>query len=284
MLGHRLLKSLSPRHDVRVTLRGRAADYAAHGLFHSGNSYYEVDARDEARLRRVVEDFRPDAVVNAVGIIKQRDDAKSTLPSLEVNAVLPHRLRLLCEEVGARLVHISTDCVFSGRRGNYTEADVPDAADCYGRTKLLGEVSEAPAVTLRCSMIGAELSHKRSLVEWFLAQRGEVRGFTQAFFSGLTTTEIARVIELVLVEHSQLVGLWHVAAAPIDKHSLLTKLSARLGRRDVVIVPDHDFRIDRTLSAAAFERRTGYRAPSWDAMLDELAAEIIARGTHRDAA
>ncbi|MCE9603875.1 MAG: SDR family oxidoreductase [Planctomycetia bacterium] len=284
MLGHQLLLRLQSRHETRVTLRGRPDKYGEFGLFHSGNSFFGVDARDLERLSRIFAEYRPEAVVNATGIIKQRTESRDILPSLEVNAILPHRLRLLCEEFAARLVQISTDCVFSGRRGNYTETDTPDAEDHYGRTKHLGEVSEAPAVTLRCSLIGLELSHKQSLVEWFLAQRGEVRGYTKAIFSGLTTAEFARVVERVLSGHPALTGIWHVAAAPIDKYGLLTRLADRLGRNDITVVPDDTFSIDRSLSADAFARRTEYRAPSWDEMLDELTDEIHGRSMQHDAA
>src|SRR5262249_39151322 len=153
-----------------------------------------IEVLDVNAVRRVLADFQPEAVVNAVGIVKQRPAAKEALLSLEVNAVFPHRLRLSCEEFGARLIHVSTDCVFDGRRGNYTEADPADAKDVYGLTKYLGEVSEAPALTLRLSIIGLELARKASLIEWFLAQRGQVRGFTRAIYTGLTTLELARVI------------------------------------------------------------------------------------------
>lgn len=277
MLGHRLLVHLRDRHDTKVTLRRGLSEYERYGLFTPENSYAGVEARDVERLLEVFGDFRPEAVVNCVGIIKQRGQAKEAIPSIEINALLPHRLAVACKAIGARLVHLSTDCVFSGRKGDYTLEDTPDAEDLYGRTKLLGEVGEPPAVTLRTSIIGLELARKGSLIEWFLAQRGEIKGFTEAIYTGLTTAEMSRVIEKVLVEHPNLSGVWQVASEKIDKYDLLSRFSEKLGRDDVSIVPDGSVKIDRSLSGLEFAKATGYDPPGWDAMLAELALEVQAR-------
>lgn len=277
MLGHRLLMHLQDRHETKVTLRRELAAYERYGLFTLENSYWGVEAKDTERLLEVVADFRPEAVVNAVGIVKQRGAAKEAIPSLEINALLPHRLALLCRAAGARLIHLSTDCVFSGRKGNYTEDDVPDAEDLYGRTKLLGEVADAGCITLRTSIIGLELSRRTGLIEWFLAQRGEIRGFTKAIYTGLTTAEMSHVIERVLVKHPHLSGVWQVASEPINKYDLLVRFSEVLGRDDVRIVPDDTVRIDRSLLPVAFEKATGYSAPGWNEMLKELGAEVRQR-------
>lgn len=274
MLGHRLLMHLQDRHETKVTLRRELAAYERYGLFTPENSYGSVEAKDTERLLEVMGDFHPEAVVNAVGIVKQRGTAKEAIPSLEINALLPHRLAVLCRAVGARLVHLSTDCVFSGRKGNYTEGDVADAEDLYGRTKLLGEVTDAGCITLRTSIIGLELSRRTGLIEWFLAQRGEIRGFTKAIYTGLTTAEMSHVIERVLVEHPHLSGVWQVASEPINKYDLLVRFSEVLGRDDVRIVPDDTVSIDRSLLPVAFERATGYSAPGWNEMLKELGAEV----------
>lgn len=276
MLGHRLLLHLRDKHEVRVTLRRNLGAYEEYRLFDRA-SYPEVDARNEDRLLEVMADFRPEAVVNAVGIVKQRESAKAAIPSLEVNALLPHRLAVMCRAAGARLVHMSTDCVFSGRRGGYTEEDVSDAEDLYGRTKFMGEVAQPGCVTLRTSIIGLELSRKGGLIEWFLSQKGEIWGFTHAIYTGLTTAEMSRIIERVLVRHPDLSGVWQVASEPISKYELLVRLAEILGREDVHLVPDDSVKIDRSLSGLAFERATGYHAPGWDEMLQELGAEVRRR-------
>lgn len=283
MLGHQLLASLSARHEVRVTLRGSPAAYAHYGLFHAGNSFYGVDVEQLHTVERVFAEFRPEAVVNAVGIIKQRKETVDPRQMLEVNAVFPRRLLQLCRTYDSRLVQFGTDCVFSGRRGNYTTDDPIDAADVYGLSKYLGELSDAPAITLRSSLIGLELTHKASLVEWFLAQRGTIRGYTRAIFSGLTTIEMARVVELCLGEHRELCGLWQVASQPISKFELLSRLAYELDRRDSTIVPDDTFHCDRSLSGQKFTARTGYRAPDWNVMLGELVERIQHRGTLKNA-
>lgn len=277
MLGHRLFLHLRDQHQVRVTLRRPLASYEDYGLFNRGNSYPGVDAGEEDRLLEVISDFRPEAVVNAVGIVKQRESARAAIPSLEINALLPHRLASMCRAAGSRLVHMSTDCVFNGRRGGYTEEDISDAEDLYGRTKFLGEVAEPGCITLRTSIIGLELSRKTGLVEWFLAQNGEIRGFTNAIYTGLTTAEMSRVIERVLVEQPDLSGVWQVASRPVSKYDLLVRLVEILGREDVYIVQDDSVRIDRSLSGLAFEKTTGYRVPAWDALLQELGDEVRRR-------
>ncbi len=270
MLGHQLFRGLDGRHEVRVTLRQAKAHYSALNLFRDSNVYDEIDIRNLERVQAVVADFRPDAVVNATGIVKQRSAASESIPSIEINALFPHKLSRLCGEAGARLVHMSTDCVFSGRRGNYSEDDTPDAEDIYGRSKLLGEVTDAPGITLRTSIIGRELSRKTGLLEWFLAQKTSIKGFRNAIFSGFTTIEMSRVIERVLMHSPPRYGLYHVSSAPINKHDLLRLIRDKLGLR-IEIVADDMFKCDRSLDSTRFRRDFDYLPPTWDSMITELA-------------
>jgi dTDP-4-dehydrorhamnose reductase len=274
MLGHQLFRRFRARHDVRVTLRlGREA-YEAHRMFEQGTAFYEIDARQTNALLQVIADLRPEAVVNAIGIVKQRSEAKEVIPSLEINSLLPHRLALMCRAVGARLVHLSTDCVFSGRKGNYCETDYSDADDLYGRTKILGEVSESHCFTLRTSMIGPELTRKTGLLEWFLAQGGQtVKGYTKSIFSGFPTSELARIVERVLVDIPTVHGVYHVAARPISKYEVLTLIRDRL-HLPITIERDSTFECDRSLDATRFHRDTGYSPPPWDLMIDDMASHM----------
>lgn len=276
MLGHQLVESWKARHQVLGTVRQSPGAYASLGRFLPEQTRFDVDVGDFEKIQRLLAIERPDAVINAVGIVKQRDESKHAIASIEINALLPHRLANVCAEVGARLVHLSTDCVFSGRTGMYLECDFPDADDLYGRTKLLGEVGAANCITLRTSIIGLELSRRRSLVEWFLAQQSPIKGFRKAIYSGFTTLEMARVINHVLVDHSGKSGVYHVSSAPIDKYTLLCKLRDRLGRK-IDILPDDEFHCDRSLASSRFQTEFSYRPPSWDTMIDELAAQIEAR-------
>jgi dTDP-4-dehydrorhamnose reductase len=278
MLGHQLLRSWQDLHDLRVTLRGSAEKYERYGLFTGDNAFFGVDVLDFATVSAAVHAFKPEAIVNAVGIVKQRAEASDAILSIEVNSLLPHRLSQLCSEIGARLVHLSTDCVFSGSKGMYIEDDLEDARDLYGRSKLLGEVEGKSAVTLRTSIIGMELSRNTGLIEWFLAQRGDVSGFTRAVYSGFTTMEMARIINNLLTEHPDLHGVWQVASDPIDKFSLLEMLQNQLGDGLRTLIRNDEFVCDRSLDGRRFSKRVGYKAPSWEAMLGELADQIKARG------
>lgn len=277
MLGHQLLRRLEPRHEVRATLRRPLADYREHGLFTPGNSLDGVDARDWPAVEAALAAAAPEAVVNCIGIVKQRDEAKAAIPSIEVNALFPHRLLAACRAAGSRLIHFSTDCVFSGRAGGYDEDALPDPVDLYGRSKLLGEVAEPPGLTLRTSIIGLELARKAGLIEWFLAQSGTIRGFRRALYSGVTTGEMARLVERLLTRHADLAGVWHVASQPISKYDLLMSLATLLDRDDLEIQPDDDFSCDRSLDGTRFSAATGYRPPPWPAMLAELADEVRRR-------
>lgn len=272
MLGHQLLKSWGAKYDVRVTLRQPLAQYERFGLFTAENAFDGVDVRNTDRVLEVIAAHRPNVVVNAAGVIKQRPAASESLPSLEINAVFPHRLRLMCKAMRARMVHISTDCVFSGRAGGYSERDIPDPVDLYGRSKLLGEVADGHCLTVRTSIIGRELSGASGLLEWFLAQEQTVRGFRRAIFSGLTTEALARVVAAVISEHPGLRGIRHVASAPISKHDLLCMLRDAYGS-SVEVVPDDDVVCDRSLDGSRFEQETGLRAPRWTEMVAQLAAD-----------
>jgi len=272
MLGHQLLKSLAPRHDVKVTLRQDSDTYRHYGLFNPANSASGVDVRSLERLVEIVSDFQPEAIINAVGIVKQRPTAKESIPSLEINSLLPHRLSVLCKASGARLVHLSTDCVFSGRKGNYLESDPSDAEDLYGKSKYLGEVHDSHCITLRTSIIGYELARKKSLLEWFLAQNGTVKGFINAIYTGFTTQEMSRIIELLLTQYPRACGVYQVSSEPINKYELLTLVRKKFCK-DVEIVPEGDFVCDRSLDSTRFRREFGYHPPTWAAMVEELVAE-----------
>jgi dTDP-4-dehydrorhamnose reductase len=275
MLGHRLLRHFAPRHETRVTLRQPLEAYRQFRIFDAGNAYEGVDARDPGAVTRVVSGFAPDAVINAIGVVKQRTGAGNDVLSMEVNALFPHLIARVCRSRGARLVHVSTDCVFSGKKGNYSEQDRPDPVDVYGFSKLLGEAGGTGVLTLRTSMIGPELHRKTGLVEWFLAQaKGEhVMGWRKAVFSGFTTSELARLLEILLTGHPQAAGLYHASAPAISKYDLLTELNRRL-KRGVTIVPDESVTCDRSLDSSRLRADFGYVPPSWDSMLGELAYDL----------
>lgn len=226
-----------------------------------------VDVEQPDSLLQAFIRVRPAVVINCIGLIKQLADAEDPLQAIPINALLPHRLARLCELSGARLIHPSTDCVFSGKKGGYRESDPPDATDLYGRSKLLGEVSYPHTVTLRTSIIGHELQSAHGLVGWFLAQSESCRGYTRAIFSGLPTVELARLVREVIIPHSELAGLYHVAAQPIAKFDLLQLVADVYGKK-IDIIPSDNLVIDRSLNADRFHAATGYVAPGWRELIE----------------
>lgn len=274
MLGHQLLCCLRKHHDVRVTLRQNMNFYRRFKIFTVENSYPGIDIRYSEEPRNILKKFCPDVVVNAIGIIKQRNTSQERIPSIEVNSLFPHRLALACKECNARLIHLSTDCIFSGRRGNYRENDIADAEDLYGRSKLLGEVTDEHCLTIRTSMIGHELHRKKSLLEWFLAQKGTVKGYRRAIFSGFTTMELSRIIERLIVDHPKSSGLYHVSSDPISKYDLLSLIKLKM-KLSVQIEPEDHFECDRSLDSSRFRSEFRYSPPSWPQMIDELCERMI---------
>ena len=228
-----------------------------------------VDVENIDSLTRLFASVQPNVVINCVGLVKQLAEADDPLAAISINAMLPHRLARLCEVAGARLVHMGTDCVFSGAKGMYTEADAADAKDLYGRSKYLGEVDYPHAITLRTSIIGHELDGARSLIGWFLAQEGGVKGYKRAIFSGLPTVEIARVIRDHVIPHPELYGAYHVSAEPINKFDLLTLVAQTYGKA-IDISEDDQLVIDRSLDSARFRHATGFAPKPWPELISSM--------------
>lgn len=274
MLGSAVYRTFShdPTYETWGTMRSAGAQQhfaeQSRGRLLSG-----VDVLDQDALVSVLERIRPDVVINCVGLIKQLADAKDPLSALPINAMLPHRLARLCGLAGARLIHVSTDCVFSGRKGMYAEADLSDAEDLYGKSKFIGELHEVPhAITLRTSIIGHELGTHFSLVDWFLSQSGPVKGYAKAIFSGLPTVELARVMKDYVIPNPELHGLYHVSVEPIDKLSLL-KLVAEVYGHKIQIIQDEQVCIDRSLDSSRFRKATGYVPPTWPELVKMMQSQ-----------
>ncbi|WP_043310817.1 SDR family oxidoreductase [Pseudomonas sp. ML96] len=259
-------------YEVWGTLRSRAAfryyPEPLHAKLLAG-----CDVLDQDALVAVMAQVQPQVVINCIGLIKQLADANDPLTALPINAMFPHRLARLCLLGGARLIHVSTDCVFSGRKGGYAESDVSDAEDLYGKSKYIGELHDLPnAITLRTSIIGHELGSHYALVDWFLSQQGSVKGFSRAIFSGLPTVELAQAIKDFVLPHPQLHGLYHVAAEPIAKLELLRLVAVQYGK-EIEIRPDDGIVIDRSLDGSRFRAATGYVAPGWPELVRRMEAD-----------
>ena len=272
MLGHRLVRDLCERFAVAATVRDTGPDLMRWPpIQESAEVVGGVDAIDIATVVHSLDTVKPDVVINCIGIVKQSPTAADPIASIRINSLFPHRLSALCAERQNRLIHISTDCVFSGASGNSSETDNPDPVDLYGRSKLLGEVTGPGVLTVRTSMIGRELRGDSGLLEWFLSQHHTpVNGYTRAVFSGLTTAALARVIADIVSEHPALEGLMHVASEPITKFDLLSMVNNAMGL-GAEIQPVDEPVIDRSLDGSRFVAATGIRSPSWDKMIEELA-------------
>lgn len=266
MLGHKLVQVFAQHFDTTATVRPQSTFPQAvqNGAVH----IVSLDVLDEASLFSILRQVQPDVVVNAVGVVKQI--ANDPVQVVALNSLLPHRLVRGCKEIGARLIHISTDCVFSGRRGMYAESDTPDALDLYGRSKLLGEVVGPGSLTLRTSIIGREISSRNGLVEWFLSNSsGAVSGYKNVVFSGLPTIVLANLIAGIIAGGSEIEGMFHVSAEPIDKYHLLVLLRKAFGI-EVDIEPVSEPMLDRSLDSTAFRAIARFAPPSWPELVNAL--------------
>ncbi|NBQ69467.1 MAG: SDR family oxidoreductase [Nitrosomonadaceae bacterium] len=269
MLGNAMLRVVSGQESWSVYGTLRSPNPALQALAPKAQLLHGIHADQPDSLLAAFAHSRPEVVINCVGLVKQLASADDPLEAIPINALLPHRLARLCELAQARLVHVSTDCVFSGCKGMYRESDMPDAEDLYGRSKLLGEVSDRHAITLRTSIIGHELGRDHGLVGWFLSQQGRIKGYTEAIFSGLPTFELARVVRDHVIPNTDLHGLYHVAAEPISKHDLL-QIVNRIYGKALQIEPDDRVKINRSLDASRFKEATGYVAPAWSDLIAQM--------------
>lgn len=270
MLGHKLFEFLHSRQDLGVfgTVRN-IADLPEGYLDEKMRTSVSkgVDANEYSSLERAIRDCSPDVVVNCIGLVKQSRLCNEPLSAIYINSLLPHKIANTCASIGARMVHISTDCVFDGEKGGYTEDDSPTAKDLYGRTKYLGEVAYEHCTTLRTSIIGHELKKKHGLIEWFLSQARDATGYAAAFFSGFPTIELARTIEESVIRSDGLSGLYHVSADPITKFDLLHLVAKTYGK-SIMIKRDTEFRCDRSLISTKFRTITSYSPRSWPRLIE----------------
>jgi dTDP-4-dehydrorhamnose reductase len=274
MLGHKMMQVLSKKYSVIGTVR--AADtsgFAGHPVFAGMDIMEHVDAGDIGSVERAIGHTNPDVVINCIGIVKQLPAANDPLPSIAINALFPHELAKICRKNETRLVHISTDCVFSGLKGNYSETDPSDATDLYGRTKYLGEVDYPGCLTLRTSIIGRELNTAHGLMEWFMSQEGKiVPGYKKAIFSGVTTQALSEIAGQVIDDYPALHGVRQVASEPISKFDLL-HLMKDTYQLPITIEPEEHVVCDRSLNPEKFRTETDILVPSWKSMLEQMARD-----------
>ncbi len=273
MLGHKLVAQWREKFDVWTTIKGDFEEYRRFDILDESKTFDRLNVENYEKIAEILETVQPEVVINAVGVIKQRQMSKDIVQTLGINSIFPHRLAALTRKARARLITVSTDCVFSGERGNYTETDIPDALDLYGQSKHFGELDGEHCLTLRTSIIGRELLTRRSLVEWFLSNEGKkIKGFVNAIYSGFPTVCFAGIMADIIINHPELSGLYHVSSDPIDKFSLL-RLFKEAYKIEVEIEKFEDFRIDRSLNSAKFRQITGFQPTDWREMVFKMATE-----------
>jgi dTDP-4-dehydrorhamnose reductase len=269
MLGHVLALEMRERSDIDLLVTTRSNREIDSPLLDEISSIH-LDAMSEPDIKRVVEYVRPDAVINCIGVVKQRPEAHDPVVSLKINSLFPHLVANACAQVNARMIHVSTDCVFDGRKGSYVEEDLTNATDLYGRSKALGEVFEHQhTLTIRTSIIGHELASRLGLLEWALSQDDPIAGYESVLFSGLSTVELSRLIIEEIVQPKVRAGLFHVAGPKISKADLLKEIYLCYGKgNDINRVGSPN--LDRSLNSDRWTEITGYTPPSWRLMLEHM--------------
>lgn len=270
MLGHKIYQVFSSQAETWTTLHGSLSKFSRLDLFDADKVFEEVDAQDFSTVERCLTELRPEIVINSVGVIKQKSDSDDIIKNLEVNSIFPHKVASLVREWGARFITFSTDCVFDGKKGNYEESDFSNARDLYGKSKSLGEVTGSNCLTLRTSIIGREICSEKSLVEWFLSNKGgRVKGFSNAIYSGFPTIVAAQILWDVCENHKKLEGLFHLSSEPINKFDLLKLIDSKLDL-GIEIEKYEGFRVDRSLDSSRFQNETGFRPENWTTMVDQM--------------
>ncbi len=270
MIGHYLFGYLSQKKKYQIYgfVRNKRVLKDNKFLFNHKN-ILEVEILRNNNLKKIILDLQPEIIINCSGIVKQNPLIRNVPLSIELNSIFPHNLNIICKELDCRLIQLSTDCVFSGIKGNYKETDLPDPNDIYGRSKLLGELDYKNCITIRTSFIGHELVNNWGLLSWFLSQKNKVKGFKNAIYSGLTTLEISKVIKNFVITNNSLNGLYHISSNPIDKFSLLRIINQTYGK-NLNIEPDYLSKSDKSLNSLKFQNETGYKPIEWEDAIREL--------------
>lgn len=276
MLGHKVFQVLSGRFETFAAFKDPKGPWIYYPMYEGSarrKTITGIDAMDFKTIESALKKINPDVVINCIGIIKQLKEAENPLISIAINSLFPHQLANFCCINKIRMFHISTDCVFSGNKGNYTEDDIPDAKDLYGRTKFLGEVKQPGCFTVRTSLVGRDFVKNISLLEWFLSQKGKkIKGYARAIYTGLTTQSLANIIGNLIVDYPELWGVYQIASKPISKYDLLVKIRDAM-KLNIEIEPYDGFSKDLSLDASRFLKATGYKIPAWDEMIKDLAGD-----------
>jgi dTDP-4-dehydrorhamnose reductase len=271
MIGHRIWLEAQSLKEAEVfgVVRKAKSHYQKFKIFND-NIHYEIDVSSWSKVEEILAKVRPDVIVNALGITIRKPEMSDVQKSLEINSFFPRRLLKWAQENSSRVIHLSTDCVFDGSTGQYLETSQPSAKDNYGKTKFLGEIEGQSALTLRFSCIGRELDSHTELLDWYLLQNGKnIKGFGKAIYSGVTTQVVAREVIRMVTQFPELNGLFQLSSSPISKYDLLCLVQKVYGTNGAIIRND-DYIADKTLVCEKYKKVTGFSAPTWQKMVEDL--------------
>ena len=270
LLGNTIIKFFFQKNDYEVF--GLLRDSSKIRFFKKNyqKNFFEIkNVLDFVDIEKKIKELRPNVIINCLGITNKNFSNNLICKYIQINSLFPHKLHQICTSLDIRLIHLSTDCIFSGRKGFYSETDIPDPIDFYGKSKFLGELNYANSITLRKSVIGHELITKNGLLEWFLSEEGPIEGYKNAIFSGLTVLELARIINDFILPRKDLNGIFNVSGLPISKYDLLKAISSEY-QKSIKIIPNELIKIDRSLDSSSFNKCTGYKPKKWPELIKSM--------------
>lgn len=269
MLGHVLFNYFSKVCNFKtfgtVRLRRQLASFTNDVQ----NNIHLISIQKDSEIIKIINKLIPDLIINCLGLVKQKFLPNDFIMSIQMNALLPHRLAKITQNYSVRLINFSSDCVFSGNKGMYTEIDKPDPSDLYGKTKLIGEVYYGNVLTIRTSFLGHQIDAKYSLLEWLLSQKVKCKGFVNAIYSGLPTIELAMILKDHIIFNNDLFGLYQISSDPINKYELLSLINDIYDLK-LDIVKEDKFILDRSLNSQKFRDATGYEPPNWRNLIKKM--------------
>lgn len=271
MIGHKMAQTFA-KYPIDLGLNSRYNSKFIRKIFPKA-SIFEYDL-NKKKIEQLLNYYNPEFIINAVGITIRRGacgDQKTNY----INAILPREIDTWCMSNNKKQIHFSTDCVFSGKKGNYSDFDLTDADDSYGKTKGLGEINSDNTLTIRSSMIGRELFNNTELLEWVVKHKNQkINGFDNAVYSGVTTLWMSKTVYKIIKNLPKLSGIWNVSSRPISKYELIKKINDQF-MLNIDIVRDSSFYSNKSLNSNRFFSETNFEIPNWDDMLSELYRDSI---------
>ena len=264
MIGHKMAQSLI-NFDLYLNSRSNSNYLKEH---FPNSTLSDVDFLNQ-NIEELLNKILPDYIINAVGITIRRGASNNKKTNL-INSQLPNQIDFWCKENQKKQIHFSTDCVFSGDKGNYNDLDLPDAKDDYGKSKGEGEINSNSTLTIRSSMIGREIYNKTELLEWVISNKNnKIKGFENVIYSGVTTLWMSNTVNEIIKNYPDLNGIYNISSSPISKYDLITKINTYFNL-NIEIEKDYSYSSNKSLNSDRFFTKTNFKKPNWDEMLNDL--------------